>query len=188
MVDHWHLHRLATLMLTQVRQRVTQQAQGHRGRANNDSWAYRRLLLPGARDLSDKQWRRLRTLFATDDPTGQIQAAWAGKECLRQLLDALPAVDGPLVVDPRRDPAATARAAAPGLRPYEIRARLHRFYALAASADVPELTRLAATVETWLPVIEAYLTMRVTNARTEGYNCKIKQIKRVACGFRNQAL
>ncbi len=27
-VDHWHLHRLANLMLTQVRQRVTQQVHG----------------------------------------------------------------------------------------------------------------------------------------------------------------
>jgi len=44
-VDHWHLHRLANLMLTQVRQRVTQQVHGHRGRASNDSWAYRQLLL-----------------------------------------------------------------------------------------------------------------------------------------------
>jgi len=47
-VDHWHLHRLANLMVTQVRQRVTQQVHGHRGRARNDSWAYRRLLLQGA--------------------------------------------------------------------------------------------------------------------------------------------
>ncbi len=186
-VDHWHLHRLANLMLTQVRQRVTQQVHGHRGRASNDSWAYRRLLLRGGRHLSGKQWRRLRTLFDTDDPTGQIQAAWAGKELLRQLLDALPAVQGPLVIDLRRDPAARTQAAAPSLRPYEIRARLHRFYALAAEADVPELTRLAATVETWWPAIEAYLLLRVTNARTEGYNRKIKQIKRVACGFRNQS-
>ena len=30
-VGHWHLHRLANLMLTQVRQRVTQQIHGHRG-------------------------------------------------------------------------------------------------------------------------------------------------------------
>ena len=185
-VDHWHLHRLANLMLTQVRQRVTQQVHGHRGRRTNDSWAYRRLLLRGGRHLSDKQWRRLTALFASDDPTGEIQAAWAGKELLRQLLDTLPAVDGPLVTDPRRDPAATARAAGPGLRPYEIRARLRRFYRLAAEADVPELARLAATVETWWPAIEAYLHLRITNARTEGYNRKIKQIKRVACGFRNQ--
>ncbi len=186
-VDHWHLHRLANLMVTQVRQRVTQQVHGHRGRASNDSWAYRRLLLRGARHLTDKQWRRLRTLFTTDDPTGQLQAACAGKELLRQLLDALPAVDGPLVVDPRRNPTASSRRSSPSLRPYEVRARLRRFYALAAEADVPELERLAATVETWWPAIQAYLRLRVTNARTEGYNRRIKQIKRVACGFRNQS-
>jgi transposase len=29
-VDHWHLHRLANLMLTTVRQRVTLQVHGHR--------------------------------------------------------------------------------------------------------------------------------------------------------------
>jgi len=185
-VDHWHLHRLANLMLTQVRQRVTQQVHGHRGRKSNDSWAYRRLLLRGARHLSDKQWRRLRALFATDDPTGEIQAAWAGKELLRQLLDALPATGGPLVIDPRRDPDPASRPAAAGLRPYELRARLGRFYDLAARAGVPELERLAGTVETWWLAIEAYLRLRVTNARTEGYNRKIKQIKRVSCGFRNQ--
>ncbi len=125
-------------------------------------------------------------LLATDDPTGEIQAAWAGKELLRQLLDALPASSGSLVVDPRRDPDPASRRAAAGLRPYEVRARLARFYDLAAQADVPELERLASTVETWWPAIAAYLRLRVTNARTEGYNRKIKQIKRVSCGFRNQ--
>ena len=133
-------------MLTQVRQRVTQQAHGHRGRASNDSWAYRRLLLRGARHLSDKQWRRLRALFATDDPTGEIRAAWAGKELLRQLLDALPATGRPLVIDPRRDPAPASTRTAAGLRPYEVRARLGRFSDLAATAGVPELERLAGTM------------------------------------------
>lgn len=75
---------------------------------------------------------------------------------------------------PRRDPAAASRAVGPGLRPYEVRDRLHRFYALAAEADVPELTRLAGTVETWWPAVEAYLSLRGTNARTAGYHRKIK--------------
>jgi len=35
-------------------------------------------------------------------------------------------------------------------------------------------------------VVEAFLRLRVTNARTEGYNNKIKQIRRTARGFRNQ--
>jgi len=34
--------------------------------------------------------------------------------------------------------------------------------------------------------VEAFLPLRVTNERTEGYNRTIKQTKRVACGFRDQ--
>jgi len=186
-VDHWHLDRLANLMVTGVRQRVTQQTHGHRGRKTNDSWAYRRLLLRGARHLSDRQWARIKTLFATDDPTGEITAAWAVKETLRQLLDALPATRGPLVIDRRRHHAGdVSDVTGTGLRPYELRARLHRFDSAAAAVDIPEATRLASTVDTWWPAVEAFLRLRVTNARTEGYDRKIKQIKRVACGSRNQ--
>lgn len=58
---------------------------------------------------------------------------------------------------------------------------------MAAAVDVPELTRLAGTVETWWPTIEAYLALRVTNARTEGCNRKIKQIRRVAGRFRQKS-
>ena len=35
--------------------------------------------------------------------------------------------------------------------------------------------------------IDGFLELGVTNARTEGHNRVIKQVKRVACGFRNQA-
>ncbi len=37
------------------------------------------------------------------------------------------------------------------------------------------------------PAIEAFLRLRITNARTEGANRVIKQIKRVGCGYRNQS-
>ena len=50
---------------------------------------------------------------------------------------------------------------------------------------MPETTRLATTVETWWPHVLVFLQLRVTNARTEGFNRVIKQIKRVACDFRN---
>ena len=52
---------------------------------------------------------------------------------------------------------------------------------------MPELTRLAETVETWWPEILNFLQLRVTNARTEGYNRTIKTIKRVGCGYRNES-
>jgi transposase len=53
-------------------------------------------------------------------------------------------------------------------------------------ADMPETTRLAET-STWWPAVEAFLKLRVTNARTEGSNRVVKQLKRVGCGYRNQA-
>ena len=52
---------------------------------------------------------------------------------------------------------------------------------------MPETTRLATTILKRWPEIETFLELGITNARTEGHNRMIKQIKRVACGFRNQA-
>jgi transposase len=69
--------------------------------------------------------------------------------------------------------------------PGRIREALWRFYDTAATADTPETTRLATTIETWWPTILVALTEDVTKARTEGFNRVIKQTKRVACGFRN---
>jgi transposase len=38
-------------------------------------------------------------------------------------------------------------------------------------------------METWWPAIAVALAEQVTNARTEGFNRIIKQVKRVGCGF-----
>ncbi len=67
----------------------------------------------------------------------------------------------------------------------QIRDLLHRFYQRCADADLPELQRLAATVETWWPEILAFLHTRITNAGSEGTNRVIKTIARDAYGFRN---
>jgi hypothetical protein len=45
------------------------------------------MLLTAGNRLSRKQLRRLDRVLATDDPTGEIGAAWGCKELLRQLLD-----------------------------------------------------------------------------------------------------
>jgi hypothetical protein len=49
-----------------------------------------------------------------------------------------------------------------------------------ADADIAELTTLAQTIETWWPAIEMFLSTELTNARTEGTNRLIKQVKRAA--------
>ncbi len=158
-VDHWHLVRLANQMVTDVRQRVTRQRHGRRGRKVDAAWAHRHLLLTAGDRLSAKQLTRLSRVFDQDDPTEEIAAAWACKELLRQLLA-------------ERDPD-------------RVRHRLWRFYDACARVEIPEVERLATTIETWWPAIAVFLELGVTNARTEGYNRIIKQTKQVACGFRN---
>ena len=81
---------------------------------------------------------------------------------------------------------ALCATAARGGQPGEIRDRLYAFYRWCGDAQIPELTTLAETIETWWPAIEVFLTTGLTNARTEGTNRLIKQVKRAACGFRNR--
>lgn len=85
-VDHWHLVRLANLMVTAVRQRVAREWLGRRGRASDGAWAHRMLLLRAGNTLSDRAWHRLDRVFTHDDPTGELGAAWGVKERLRLLL------------------------------------------------------------------------------------------------------
>lgn len=163
-VDHFHLVMLANQAVTEVRQRVQREQHTRRGRKVDPAWAHRRLLLRAGDRLSKPALHRLQAVLAVDDPTEEIGAAWACKELLRQLLTA-------------HGPSRYSR--------HETAHRLTRFLAACAVADMPETTRLAGTIETWWPEIEAFLQLGVTNARTEGHNRVIKQIKRVACGFRN---
>jgi transposase len=158
-VDKWHLVALANAMVTDVRQRVTRDQLGRRGRKSDQLWVNRKLLLTGAEHLSAKQWRRFTSMLDTADPTGEIGAAWAVKERLRMLLAEH--------------------------EPSRIRRRLADFYEAAIDADLPEATRLAGTIQTWWPAVLVALTERVSNARTEGFNRIIKQVKRAGCGYRN---
>jgi transposase len=158
-VDKWHLVALANGMVTEVRQRVTRDLLRRRGRKQDQLWVNRRLLLTGAEHLSAKQWRRFTRMLDTADPTGEIGAAWAVKERLRMLLAEH--------------------------EPSRIRWRLADFYEAALDAQLPEATRLAGTVQTWWPAILVALTEQVSNARTEGFNRIIKQVKRTGCGYRN---
>lgn len=166
-LDHFHLVPLANTMLTDVRQRLAHKQHERRGRKVDPAWAHRRLLLLRAGDqLHTKAPTRLKAVLDGDDPTNQIGAAWAVKELLRQLLAG-------------NGPGRYCRS--------DTSHRRTKFLAACVDADMPETTRLAATIERWWPEIEGFLQLGVTNARTEGHNRVIKQIKRVACGFTNQA-
>ena len=87
-LDHFHLVILANTMLTDVRQRVQRVQRVQRGRKLDPAWAHRRLLLRAGDTLSPQARVRLKTVLAGDDRTGELGAAGAVKELLRQLLEA----------------------------------------------------------------------------------------------------
>ena len=165
-LDHFHLDRLGNDMLTKVRRRVTWDNRDRRGRLVDPEWANRRRLLTARERLTPQQFAKMWNAVIDGDPTGQILAAYIAKEELRRLLALAKR-------RPTRNQISNAK---------------YRFHAwCAASSDIPEIRTLATTVDTWWPEIEAFLRLNITNARTEGSNRTIKQLKRVGCGFANQA-
>ena len=162
-VDHFHLVKLGNDAVTKVRRRVTWDLRDRRGRKLDPEWANRRRLLRARERLSEKSFAKMWNAITAEDHSAQILSAWIAKEELRTLLS-------------------TVRA---GGDPHLTRHRLHRFLAWCINSEIPELLTLAATVDTWWPEINAFVTTGITNARTEGYNRLVKQVKRVGCGFRN---
>jgi transposase len=159
-VDHFHAIRLANTVVDQVRRRTQQATLGHRGRTRDPLYRIRKLLLTAAEQLTGRGRVRLRAGLRAGDPTGEVAAAWQGKELLRAVY------------------AAVGTAAA--------RAALERFYRWSDGVQVPELSRLARTVRAWEAEILAWhATGGCSNGPTEALNLLIKKVKRVGHGFRN---
>jgi transposase len=87
-VDHFHAIRLANLVVDQVRRRVQQATLGHRGHKHDPLYRIRKLLLTAAEQLTGRGRSRLRAGLTTGDPTGEVAAAWQGKELPRAVYAA----------------------------------------------------------------------------------------------------
>jgi transposase len=159
-VDHFHAIRLANAVVDQVRRRTQQTTLGHRGHKHDPLYRIRKLLLTAAEQLTEQGRARLRAGLAAGDPTGEVAAAWQGKELLRAVY------------------AAVGMPAA--------RTALERFYRWADGVGVAELSRLARTVRAWEGEILAWhVTGGCSNGLTEAMNLLIKKVKRVGHGFRS---
>jgi Transposase len=153
-VDHFHAIKLANTVVDQVRRRTQQAFLGHRGRKHDPLYRIRKLLITAAEQLTEHGWARLRAGLTAGDPTGEVSAAWQGKELLRAVYAA-----GDL---------ATARAA------------LDRLDRWCDGVQLLELTRLARTVRAWQTEILAWhLTAGCSNGPTEANNLLVKKVKRV---------
>lgn len=163
-VDHFHLVKLATDAVAEVRRRVTMTTRGRRGRDSDPEWKVRNVLRRNHEDLTPRAFAKLwNTLVDLGDEGATILSAWIAKEQLRALL-------------------ALART---GPARHLISQRLTRFYTWCADSDIPELHRLATTIDRWWPCIENFLHTKITNAASEGYNRLVKLDARNAFGYRN---
>lgn len=163
-VDHFHVVQLANNAVAEVRRRVTTATRGRRGRDSDPEWKIRNLLRRNRENLTPRAFAKLwNTLIDLGDPGLTILTAWIAKEELRSLL------------------------ALAGTHPDRsvISHRLTKFYTWCADAAIPELERLATTISTWWPCIEAFIHTKITNAASEGYNRVVKLDARNAFGYRN---
>jgi transposase len=161
-LDAFHVVRLGLDALDQVRRRVQQQTLGHRGYRDDPLFRIRRLLRRGYEHHTDRSLARMLAGHEAGDDDQQIGRAWIAAQELRLLY---------------REP---DRAHA--------ERRLLRWFTDIAEHEIPELLRLARTLDAWREELLAYFdTGGVSNGPTEAVNGLIKKIKRVGHGSRNFA-
>jgi transposase len=160
-LDAFHVVRLGFAAVDEVRCRIQRDQTGHRGRKHDPLYGIRRLLRRAPDHHSDRSWTRLLAgLDAGDTDDEQLAHTWIAAQDLRLIYHA-----------PDR---AHAKAA------------LYRWLTYCADADIPELIRLARTIDSWRAELLAYFdTGGISNGPTEAINLLIKKIKRVGHGFRN---
>jgi transposase len=159
-IDHFHAFRLASECVNDVRRRVQQDTLGHRGRKHDPLYGIRRLLLRTWSNLNERGWQRLRAGLAAGDPDGEVAAVWFARELLAEVY--------------------TARDLA------HARRRLIVFFQHAADTDIPELTRLAGTIDRSRDELLAFHTTDgASNGPTEAVNLLIEKIRRLGHGYRN---
>ena len=162
-VDRFHLVALGNRVVTDYRRELAWARRGRRGRKIDPEWAQRNRLLRAGESLTAEESAKMHAAMRVADPSGGLEKCWQGKEKLRSLL----ALAG---TGPDRS---------------LIWKRLTDFYTHCADSEIPQLRRLAWTVNAWQPSIIEGLITGISNGRTEGYNRIVKHVGRIAFGFRN---
>jgi len=159
-LDAFHVIRLGFAAVDDVRRRVQQESTGHRGRRDDPLYAIRRVLRRSAEHLSEHAWARLLAGLDAGDLDQQIGLTWIAAQDLRGIYASA--------------------------SPAQAQQRLYEWMVHCADSGVPELRRLATTIDSWTAEFLAYFTTGgISNGPTEAMNLLIKKIKRVGHGFRN---
>ena len=156
--DPFHVVKLATSKLDEVRRRVQNETLGHRGRKNDPLYRGRRLLTMAEERLSEDGRTKLLNLIEAGDPKGEVATAWHAKEAVRELYSHQ---DQPLALRWLDELSAD----------------------LADATLPPEVRALGRKLKRWRSEITAWHACHFTNGPTEAMNNLIKRVKRVAFGF-----
>ncbi|MGH9102519.1 MAG: ISL3 family transposase [Acidimicrobiales bacterium] len=160
-LDAFHVVKLGTMMLDEVRRRVQQETLGHRGRRGDPLYGIRTILRAGAERLTDRQHARLAAAIAADPAHEEVHVAWQVAQRLRA--------------------AYVAENLAAGRRIAE------QLLAQLTSCPIPEVARLGRTLRQWSKAFLAYFaTGRANNGGTEAVNGLIELHRRIARGFRSR--
>ena len=90
-LDAFHVVRLGTQVVDEVRRRVQQDTLGHRGYKHDPLYQIRGLLRHGVEHLTKKQQAKLTRCLEEGDPSGEVDVAWQCYQQLRSIYHAAPA-------------------------------------------------------------------------------------------------
>ena len=160
-LDAFHVVKLGTAAVDEVRRRVQQATLGHRGRKGDPLYGIQTILRAGRENLTDKQHARLDAAFAHREEHVEVEVAW---QCAQQLRDAYRQADltaGRVIAE-------------------QVVETFH-------TCPIPEIARLGRTLRRWRDAFLAYFTTgRANNGGTEAINGIIELHRRLARGFRNR--
>ena len=160
-LDAFHVVKLGTAAVDEVRRRVQQDTLGHRGRTGDPLYGIQTILRAGAENLTEKQRTRLAAAIEADPAHDEVFVAW---QCAQQLRSAYHAKD-----------LAEGRQIAEKV--------VDTFH----TCPIPEIARLGRTLRRWRAAFLAYFTTgRSSNGGTEAVNGIIELHRRLARGFRNR--
>ncbi len=123
-LDAFHVVKLGTQVVDEVRRRVQQEQLGRRGHRDDPLYKIRGLLRHGLEHLNERQHRKLQTGLALGDPHGEVELAWSCYQQLRTIYSG------------------TAS-------PRERRALAEKVLASLHTCPIPEVARLGRTLRVW---------------------------------------
>ena len=159
-LDAFHVVKLGTAAIDEVRRRVQQEIHGHRGRKHDPLYRIRNILRAGQENLTDRQKTRLESAFSADQRHIEVEVAWHCAQQLRSVYHQSSHANGKQIAK--------------------------KVIASFPSCPIPEIARLGRTLTQWKDAFLGYFTTAgANNGGTEAVNGLIELARRIARGFRN---